>query len=151
MSDLTLRQQADGGFDIELTDDGLDLNTEKGLETAVILSVYLNRRAAKDDTLPDNSGDRRGSWQDDFQTPPTHHLGSRLWLLSREKTLPQVLDAVRKYLFEALQWLKDDGIADAVDINVRWEASDVLAFTVTIDGAPSGRYQRTFQQTLESL
>lgn len=74
-----------------------DLVAENTLRTAVILSLFLDRRADDDDVLPNGSNDRRGWWADTV-APMTEYgiggglasgdrIGSRLWLLSREKQL----------------------------------------------------------------
>ena len=44
------------------------------------------------------------------------HIGSRLWLLSREKQLAGVLERARHYAEEALTWLVEDGVATAVQV-----------------------------------
>jgi phage gp46-like protein len=150
MSDLALRLQADGTIDLALTENGLDFATEDGLETAIILSLYLDRRAAADDTLPDGSANRRGSWMDDFQTPANYQLGSRLWLLAREKQLPDVLRRAKTYVEEALQWLIDDGIAHSVVCTPSWSTATVLAFSIVITGAATGTYQNTFLYSVET-
>ena len=42
-----------------------DVLLTDGLETAVILSLFLDARARDDDPLPDGGTDRRGWWDDD--------------------------------------------------------------------------------------
>jgi phage gp46-like protein len=114
-----------------------DLVTDDTLETAVIISLFSNRRADDDDVLPDfvnaqmpGSGDRRGWWGDHYApellaaivagigvTPqPTDRWGSRLWLLRREKDLASVLARAKEYAQEALQWLLDNDVASAVNV-----------------------------------
>ena len=96
-----------------------DLESDNTFETAIIISLFSDRRAKKDDILPDpNSDDRRGWWGDLASPEATgDRIGSRLWLLNREKTLEDVLVRAKEYTKEALQWLIDDGAA----INVRVE------------------------------
>ena len=55
-----------------------------------------------------------------------------LWLLSREKTLPEVLRRAHDYAFEALIWLVDDGIARAVDVDATMPRPGLLALAVKI-------------------
>ena len=47
-------------------------------------------------------------------------IGSRLWLLNREKELQSVVNRARDYAAESLQWLIDDGIASRVDVAAGW-------------------------------
>ena len=101
-----------------------DLAPDDGLETAVILSLFTDRRAREDDPLPDGSADRRGWWGDAY--PPAEaragqeHIGSRLWLLEREKDTQDVVNRARDYAEEALQWLVDDGIAEHIEVMAGW-------------------------------
>lgn len=95
-----------------------DLAPDDGLETAIILSLFTDRRALPDDPLPDGSDDRRGWWADAWaeQGP----VGSRLWLLEREKDTRDVVNRARDYAEEALQWLVDDGIAERIEVMAGW-------------------------------
>lgn len=117
-----------------------DLLREDDLETAVILSLLLDARARDDDALPDGSGDRRGWWADSAAPAADgDRTGSRLWLLSREKTLPEVLRRARDYAEEALAWLLEDGAAKNVSVHAAMPRRGLLALTVVItlpDGSP---------------
>ena len=123
------------------------LATDEGLETAVIISLFTDRRANVDDVLPDNSGNRRGWWGDSFPEQAGDRIGSRLWLLHREKQLPLVRERARQYAREALQWLVDDGIARAVDVEANFPRMGVLTLDVAIAralGAPVRFRYETF-------
>ncbi|OHD24772.1 MAG: hypothetical protein A2Y38_07780 [Spirochaetes bacterium GWB1_59_5] len=122
-------------FDLHLA--AGDLVGEQGLRTAVILSLFLDRRAEPDDEIPDGTGDLRGWWGDAYAETPGDRIGSRLWLLAREKQLPQVVRRAEEYAREALQWLLDDGIATAVEVEGGIAASGTLALRVRIV-APAG-------------
>lgn len=107
-------------FDAELLEvdvlvDGGDLVAERGLVSAVALSLFSDRRAETDDRIPDESGDPRGWWADGL-TPDEPPLGSRLWLLAREKRTDETLNRAQEFAHEALDWLLRDGIAAAVDV-----------------------------------
>jgi phage gp46-like protein len=110
----------------------LGLAEDNTLETAVILSLFTDRQANPADVLPDGGTDRRGWWADAFPVVPADQIGSRLWLLSREKQLQPVLLRAREYALEALQWLVDDGIAASVDAVAEIVRQGVLGLTVTI-------------------
>lgn len=83
-----------------------DLLADTSVNTAILLSYFTDRRAEPGDELPDGSTDRRGWWGDSFRNEP---IGSRLWLLSREKSLPDVLNRAAAYARESVQWLINDG------------------------------------------
>lgn len=106
-----------------------------GLETAVILSLFCDRRADEADELPDPDGDRRGWWADG-------ELGSRLWLLERSKVTTETVAAARDYAREALDWLLDEGIAASVDVvaSVPRRGWIGLEITITRAGAPPAQF-----------
>lgn len=107
--------ECDFSFDSE----NQDLDSDEGIETAVIISIFTDRRARIDDPLPDsNNPNRRGWWGDLTLDIEGDQVGSRLWLLEREKTTEDVLVRAREYVEEALKWLIEDEVASKVDVNV---------------------------------
>jgi phage gp46-like protein len=95
-----------------------DLESDDGLKTSVVVSLFSDRRAHDDDLLPDPlSSDKRG-WWGDLASPDVEEdqIGSRLWLLGREKTMVEVLRRAEEYAREALEWLLEDDIAAAIDV-----------------------------------
>ena len=126
--DIALRYDAEAkAFDLAIADG--DLVADEGLETAVLLSLYTDRRALAEDELPDDGTDRRGWWCDAYSDRPQ---GSRLWLLWREKELDRVLRRAEEYASEALEWLIDDGIASAVEVEAIHLRRGVLQLIVGI-------------------
>jgi len=113
-----------------------DLETDEGLETAVIISLFTDRRAKTDDILPDpNSSDLRGWWGDLVSDIESDQIGSRLWLLSREKTESNVLMRAKEYALESLQWLIEDEVAAKIVVNAERQGTvgnDRLALGVEI-------------------
>ncbi len=116
--------------------DSNDFFPEDGLTTAVLLSLYTNRRALPGDTLPVAGMDPQGWWGDTQSPIDGEQIGSRLWLLARSKTSPDVLRRAEEYAKEALQWLLDDGIASKLDVAATQGATStrepVLQLTVGI-------------------
>ncbi len=125
--DIALRYDADTLlFDLALAGDDAtrDLEGDAGLLTAVIISLFTDARARDDDPLPDERvgvpSDRRGWWGDHVSAPAAggaqarpQSLGSRLWLLWREKDLDVVVARAQAYAEEALAWLTAEGAATA--------------------------------------
>ena len=122
-----------------------DVLGDDTLRTAVILSLFCHRRAEDEDVIPDGTSNKRGWWADtvapltDYglgQTAAdggiTDRIGSRLWLLSREKQLPEVLAKAQYYAAEALQWLLDDGRATDVVVTATNPQTGWLALEITI-------------------
>ncbi|VVP61925.1 hypothetical protein PS870_06480 [Pseudomonas fluorescens] len=105
------------------------------LSTAVLISLFTDRQANDDDIPPDGSGDRRGWWGDDDEAVP---IGSRLWLLDRERLTQAVANTAKIYMQEALQWLISDEVASGVVVTVVIASSSQLNSLITItrqDGA----------------
>ncbi|ENC8725120.1 TPA: hypothetical protein IBV46_003458 [Escherichia coli] len=108
---------------------GADLLTDNTLQTAVIISLFTDRRALASDVIPDGTRDRRGWWGDSFREYP---IGSRLWLLSREKTLTSVVSRAQAYADEALAWLRQSGVASDVVCCAERTAHEQLSLFVEI-------------------
>ena len=95
MHDLALLNTEHGDFDLVIEDG--DLLGDDGLMTAVTISVFTDRLARDDDPLPESMpgqvSDRQGWWGDlmrlDGRAAP---IGSRLWLLNREKETQEVVN-----------------------------------------------------------
>src|SRR5262245_45831699 len=101
---------------IGMTVENNDLATEDGLKTAVLISLYTDRRVTREE-LPDEETSLRGCWTDVFEEEGDK-IGSKLWLLERQKITTEVLRKFRQYCEEALQWLINDKIAQSVEVAV---------------------------------
>lgn len=131
MSDIGLTYDAlTGAADVVIG--AADLQTDEGLETAVMLSLNTDRRAEDGDELPDGQTDRRGWWADGLGEPVDDRWGSRLWLLDRSKRTPDVLERAETYAREALQWLLDDLVATAVDVVAEFGTGAQWGLSITI-------------------
>lgn len=138
--DLMLRPTGGDFFGGDLVVADGDLAIDAGLNTAVLISLFSDRRAEPGDDLPDPRGGRRGWWGDALNND--HDLiGSRLWLLTRCKATPEIRRLFEDYTREALAWLLDDGLAVALDVAATWERADRLAVAVTITRPDGGRHR----------
>lgn len=107
-----------------------DLATDRGLRTAVILSLFTDRRAEPDDVPPSGDPrDRRGWWADQFAAVEGDRIGSRLWLLDRSTRTNEVVLRAKEYAREALAWMLEDRVAASVDVEVE-SAGSALLFAV---------------------
>ncbi|MBO9647352.1 MAG: phage GP46 family protein [Variovorax sp.] len=107
--------------------DGADLKKGDDLITAVLISLFTDRVANSDDEIPDGTSDPRGWWGDAGERYP---IGSRLWILSREKQTSEVAARAKDYIAEALQWLVDDLVVARFDIDTTWIARGQLGAQV---------------------
>jgi len=139
--DIALRYDAMARlFDLALS--GGDLATDEGLETAMILSLFTDRRALEADPLPAGSSDRRGYWADAYSD---RLQGSRLWLLSREKELDEVLRRAEEYADEALVWLTEDGVASEVVVEATNLRRGVLMLRIEIRRGAGAALAREYE------
>lgn len=106
------------------------LLADSDLETAVLISLFTDRRAEADDLLPDRAASRRGWWGDALAK---RRIGSRLWLLSREKQQRDVVNRAREYAEEALAWLVEDGIARRVAVQAEAVRTGMIGLAVQIE------------------
>lgn len=140
--------QGDWVYDAEAR----DLATGLDLDTAAIISLFTDRLAHPDDRLPDpQDGDRRGWWAD--WDAEEGLLGSRLWLISREKQTEEVRLRVEDYCREALQWMLDDDVADTVEISAEWnrQAPGRLDVDVVISRARAVLLSRHFSWAWQQI
>ena len=106
------------------------ITTQDALLTDIIVSLFTDRRALDSDELPaGEEADRRGWWGDSFSERPT---GSRLWLLEREKQLPDVLERCETYADESLQWLVELKRLKAVNCSAVRAENNMLLLNITI-------------------
>lgn len=109
---------------------------EPGLATAVLLSLFLDRRAEADDQVDDTGLLARRGWVGDALSIPGaasgDRVGSRLWLLARAKQQDETLRLAEDYAREALDWLLADGLAAEVAVAAAWIARGVMELTVTV-------------------
>lgn len=115
-----------GDADLVLIDN--DLASDRGLLTAMLLSLFTDRRAEDDDVPPSgDERDRRGWWGDEFLEVEGDRYGSRLWLLDRSKLVGETLLRAKEYALEAWQWMFDDRVVESIDFTVE-RTSTGIAF-----------------------
>lgn len=132
----------------DLVMDGPDLLKGHDLESAVIISLFSDRRASNDDRIIED--DWRGWWADTFMVNLNYKIGSRLWLLFREKQTSEVLNRAYEYVAEALQWLIDENIVRLINIDCEWVGKGTLGIKLEIykpDGSSNTfKYQYVWDQ-----
>lgn len=109
----------------QLTDQTAVVNP---LPRAVIISLFSWRRANPDDNAPVSMG----WWGDTYPTVTGDRIGSRLWLLGREKVTNDTLNRARDYAIEALQWMLDDGVAARIDVDSQRSGMDEAQLDIAI-------------------
>lgn len=100
------------------------------LQRAVLISLFTWRRAQPGDVAAGEI--RQGWWGDSFTSVAGDRIGSRLWLLQREKITQQTLLRAKEYASEALAWLVEDGLAARVEVAVERMGLDGVAMSIAI-------------------
>lgn len=100
----------DAGADV-LVQNG-DLFPDNGLATAVLISLFTDARAPSAIALPQGETTMRGWWGDLAQRT----TGSLLWLIFREKMVPEVAERAREYTETALGWMIEEGFCEKVEV-----------------------------------
>ncbi|CZX92357.1 phage GP46 family protein [Enterobacter hormaechei] len=111
MSDIKTVWKIDSGGWVSETG---DLASGDDLGTAVLISLFTDQQARADDTYDGN--DRRGWWGD---LGEDYRIGSRLWLVYRQRLSRDTAEKAKDYAREALQWMLDDLIAESVEVTYR--------------------------------
>lgn len=116
----------------DLVVEGNDLKRHDGLESAVLASLELDRRANPDDDIPDGTRNPRGWWGDEFAEASGDRIGSRLWLMDRGKRVPENRRLIQTYATEAFAWMLEDKVAASVSVDCQFPAN-LQGYTLLID------------------
>lgn len=135
MSDAVLALN-NGLYDFQLDDNG-DIKTADMFDTAVLMSIFCERRASSSE-VP-NSNQRRGwigneSYDDGFEN------GSKFWLYEQARMTRTMLNGVETAIANGLRWFIEDGIA--TDITV---AAEFNGLTVEIKRPNSNVDKRYYE------
>lgn len=119
-----------------------DLETEQGLETAVIISLFSDRRVTSEE-LPPGISSKRGWWGDLFPEREGDQIGSKVWVLSRAKNTNATVAALENLATESLQWMIEDGVASAISVSAELSEDSIYESKLTVEiTRPSGETDR---------
>ena len=108
---------------------------DRSLESVAALCLFTNVEATADEIATAGLDQQEGWWAeaDSLREQGRPRMGSKLWLLKREKTIAATLRRGEGYVRDALRWLIDQKIA--ADIGVRMtllRPGGVVGLEVTI-------------------
>ena len=92
------------------------------LSRAVVISLFTWQRASQSDEVDNEQ--RMGWWGDTFAENKGDKIGSKLWLLLRQKITEETLNRAQEYAYESLKWLIDDGICSDITVDVERDEDD---------------------------
>ena len=123
-------------FDLVMDSD--DLAQDMNFETAVVTSLFS---WARDADAPIVSG----FWADSFAPVSGDVWGSRLRRIWRSKNEPETVRLAKEYAEDALAWLVDDLLADAVVVMVDTPRNHVLRWKISITLADGTRVDFAYE------
>jgi phage gp46-like protein len=135
MADLTLVWDAVNGHADWQVGNG-DLVSGNTLQTAVIRSLFTDKRAPADAALPYPSADLRGCWSDSYMG---YQIGSLIWLLERAVITNRttLLLQVQTYATDALAWIIAEGAASTITATASWLSPTMIMLAIVLI-EPSG-------------
>ena len=92
------------------------------LSRSVVISLFTWQRASQSDEVDNDQ--RMGWWGDTFAENKGDKIGSKLWLLLRQKVTDETLLRAQEMADDALQWLVEDGICTDVSVSVERDSND---------------------------
>lgn len=113
MSDISTWWQVDENHADWLNGSG-DVLSGDDLQSGIIISLFTDGLARSDDNIDESY--RRGWWGD---LGSDYNIGSRLWLLNRQKLTVSIAKQAEDYAREALKWLTDDGIVSYIEVGTQ--------------------------------
>lgn len=133
----------DFGADINIQNG--DIVSDNGLATAVLVSLFTDSRSPSEKLLPPGETELRGWWGDigDEKT------GSLLWLINREKVIPEVAERAREYCETALRWLREQDIAETVTIDAQLVRPSGLQISIKLERGSASRYSYLWEAVKE--
>ena len=132
---------------------GFDLERDDGLETAVNISLFTDRRASAEQIPAEyEQDDLRGYWGDLANASATDQTGSLLWLLAREKQLPQTLSRAEQYCREALAWMVEDLLATKIEVEASYYSLGTMLLVIEIfrPTGPVVRYRYNYEWSAQA-
>ena len=127
--DIKLAVRADNEIDINFTD--TDLETDEGLETSALISLYSDARATPEE-VDELENELRGYWADMYPDVPGDKHGSLLWTTHRHKQTNQNRLDIQEKTEACFAWMIADNIAESVNVKTSIIESGVVQSDVEI-------------------
>ena len=115
-----------------------DIETTRDLETAVLLSIFCERRA--DSSEVPIAKYRRGWVGNILMFDSLDEMGSKLWLLSQARATANNLSRAEKFIAEALEWMIKTGKIRNISVSVNYLTGNIMNISIKL---------MTFKETLE--
>lgn len=137
-TDAVLAPDVTGVYDLSL-DSGGDILTEDFFDTAILMSLFCERRAIASEMPASHL--RRG-WIGNESTPG-FEIGSKLWLFEQSRLTRATLNGINSVIKEGLRWMIDDGFALGVVVTSMLSQNNSIAVEVTIT-RPNSKVEKRY-------
>ena len=126
--DILLRKNTEGYYDLDF--DNGDLYSTDGFTSALLMSIFCERRATPSEVAPPEK--RRGWWGNAFLGFTDFEMGSKLWLLSQARADQNSLNNSITFTNNALEWLVDDKYIDKVNVSAEYDEQNKLLLAIQL-------------------
>ncbi|MBS4847103.1 MAG: phage GP46 family protein [Burkholderiales bacterium] len=109
---------------------------------AVLISLFSWRRSNEDDGV--EIPYQQGWWGDTF-ADSGDRIGSKLWLLRREKLTREVIARAKDYAEESLRWMVEDAVAKSVVVETERDGDRLNMSVVVIRASDLRSLEARFQ------
>jgi len=148
--DVLLQKTSAGYYDLGF--DNGDLYSTDGFTSALLMSIFCERRAKPSEVAPPEK--RRGWWGNAFLGFADFEMGSKLWLLSQARADQNSLNNSITYVNNALKWLIDDKYVDKVIVGAEYDSQNRLLLAIQLligQDIVLNKGFRLWQNTIEEL
>jgi len=156
MTDYAIVFKDDGYFDMQFDQGLADFVLDEGLETPVIISLFVDKRADPEQVIramgtgqEGETIDQRGYWGDVVVDVEGDETGSLLWLIERESLTDDVVTRAKNYILDSLQWMIEDSVASDVIVDTARIGNETLCADIQIlrpQGDETYKYDILWQQ-----
>lgn len=143
-TDLVLTQDDEGIFDLVLDEGAGDFETTDGLETAIVVSLFSDRRAYAEEVADPMK--RRGWIGDLVSDVPNDRHGSGLWLYEQSRSRQETVVGVRNEANQALQWMIQERLLLSTTARIA-NVPDIRTFRLVVatETAAGGESVRAYE------
>lgn len=117
-TDIAVARDAEGVYDM-VFDDTRDMASVQGFETALLCSLFSDRRADKDEVSDPMK--RRGWIGNLVAETPMDNYGSGLWLYEQRRATEDVRALLRLEVISSLEWMREERLIKNLDANLFYD------------------------------
>jgi phage gp46-like protein len=143
--DLKFKQDSNGDWDIDFANGDFELTD--GLDSAVYMSVFCEKRASSSQVSEPNL--RRGHFTNEFSKIEGYQVGSLFWLYSQQaKNTDSNLRLLEGAVSDGLAWMIEDNIFSKVKVKATRSISTIqLEIELINKLQKNSRYYNLFAAT----